>query len=270
VICEGESFPHLAEAIDGVLRRLGGSTRAWRTDRMATVVQPGTDRITSQFAQLAKHYGVQVWVCPARRPQRKGVVEAAVKYITRSWWRTAPVSSLGGAQADLDRWALAVADQRKRRDKTVARLAAQEQLLALPAVAFPAVLEVQRVVSRTAMVAFEGNRYSVPPGMVGQTVTVRARLGELHLEIISPANRRLARHRRAAAGARQLLQSEEHARQLQAAVLNAFTTSRPCPAKQNRPPGAEALRAAAAVRGEQPAGVLIDLESYAQLARVAR
>jgi hypothetical protein len=85
VICEGESFPHLAEAIDGVLRRLGGTTRAWRTDRMATVVRPGSDRITGQFAQLAKHYGVEVGVCPPRRPQRKGVVEAAVKYITRSW-----------------------------------------------------------------------------------------------------------------------------------------------------------------------------------------
>jgi transposase len=270
VICEGESFPHLGEAIDGVLRRLGGTTRAWRTDRMATVVTPGTDRITGQFAQLAKHYGVQVWVCPARRPQRKGVVEAAVKYITRSWWRTAPVSSLGQAQADLDRWVLAVSDQRKRRDATIAELAAQEPLLALPAVAFPAVLEVQRVVSRTAMVAFEGNRYSVPPGIVGQTVTVRARLGELHLEIISPAGRRLARHRRAPAGTGQVLQSEEHARQRKAAVLDAFTTAQPCRAKQNRPPGEQALAAAAGMRGEQTAGVVIDLERYAQLAQVAR
>jgi transposase len=269
VICEGESFPHLAEAIDGVLRRLGGTTRAWRTDRMATVVMPGTDRITGQFAQLAKHYGVQVWVCPPRRPQREGVVEAAVKYITRSWWRTAPVSSLGQAQADLDRWALAVSDRRKRRDGTIAGLAAQEPLLALPAIAFPAVLEVGRVVSRTARVAFEGNRYSVPPGIVGQTVTVRARLGDLHLEIISPAGRRVARHRRAAAGAGQVLQSEEHARQLQTAVLDAFTTARPCRAKQNHPPGEQALRAAAALHGEQPT-VVVNLERYAQLAQVAR
>ena len=104
VIREGQTFAHLVEAIDGVLRRLGGTARAWRTDRMATVVTPGSDRITAQFAQVARHYGVEVWVCPARRPQRKGVVEAAVKYITRSWWRTAPVATLGQAQADLDRW----------------------------------------------------------------------------------------------------------------------------------------------------------------------
>src|SRR5215218_1431674 len=135
------SFAHLVDAIDGVLRRLGGTARAWRTDRMATVVYPGTDRITAQFGQVAKHYGVEVWVCPPRRPQRKGVVEAAVKYVTRSWWRTAPVASLGQAQADLGRWAVAVSDRRKRRAASIAELAAQEALLTLPAAAFPAQLE---------------------------------------------------------------------------------------------------------------------------------
>lgn len=269
VICEGQSFAHLAEAIDGVLRRLGGTSRAWRTDRMATVVYPGSDRITAQFAQLAKHYGVEVWVCPARRPQRKGVVEAAIKYVTRSWWRTAPVSSLGQAQADLDRWALAVSDRRKRQATTIGQIAAQEPLLSLPAGAFPALLEAERVVSRTAMVAFEGNRYSVPPGLVGATVTVRARLGELHLEILSPAGRRVAHHRRAPAGAGQILQSTEHARLLERAVLEAFTTSKPCERKPNRPPGEQALQAAARLRGQQQ-GVLVDLEQYVRIARVAR
>jgi len=269
VICEGQSFAHLVEAIDGVLRRLGGSTRAWRTDRMATVVYPGTGRITVAFAQVAKHYGVEVWVCPARRPQRKGVVEAAIKYITRSWWTSAPVASLGQAQADLDRWAISVSDRRKRGSATIAELAAQEQLLALPGAAFPALLEVERVVSRTAMVAFEGNRYSVPPGFVGQSVTVRARLGELHLEILSAQGRRIARHRRAPAGAGQILQTQEHAHLLKTAVLDAFTTAKPCARKANRPPGDEALRAAAQLRG-QPHGVVVDLDQYARIARVAR
>jgi transposase len=270
VICEGMTFAHLVDAIDGVLRRLGGTARVWRTDRMATVVVAGTDRIAPQFAQVAKHYGVEVWVCPPRRPQRKGVVEAAIKYLARSWWRTAPVASLGQAQADLDRWALAVSDRRKRPGGTVAELAAHEGLLALPAAAFPAQLEVDRVVSRTAMVAFEGNRYSVAPGHIGQTVSVRARLGELHLEILSTAGRRIARHRRAPAGAGQILQSAEHARLLETAVLDAFTTDPPCRRKANRPPGQQALAEAARLRGHNAAGVVVDLEDYARIARVAR
>ena len=129
---------------------VGWHRAAWRTDRMATVVHPGTDRITAPFAQRRQALRVQVWVCPARRPQRKGVVEAAIKYITRSWWRTAPVANLGQAQADLDRWANAVSDRRKRRGQTIAKLATAEHLLGLPAVAFPALLEAERVVARTA------------------------------------------------------------------------------------------------------------------------
>jgi transposase len=269
VICEGQSFAHLVEGIDGVLRRLGGTSRAWRTDRMATVVYPGTDRITTGFAQVAKHYGVEIWVCPPRRPQRKGVVESAIKYITRSWWRTAPVASLGQAQADLDRWSVAVSDRRKRKDGTIGELAARETLLGLPTATFPALLEVARVVSRTAMVAFEGNSYSVPPGLVGQNVTVRARSGELALEILSAQRRRVARHRRAPAGAGQVLQSSEHARLLERAVLEAFTTAKPCARKQNRPPGEQALVAAARLRGNQ-GGVVVDLDEYARIARVAR
>src|SRR5215218_6927896 len=251
------SFAHLIDAIDRVLRRLGGTSRAWRTDRMATVVIPGTDRITAQFAQAAKHYGVEVWVCPPRRPQRKGVVEKAIQYVTRSWWRAAPVASLGQAQADLDRWAVAVADRRTRQGSTIAELAGQEALLALPAAAFPAQLAVERVVGRSALVAFEGNRYSVSPGLVGQTVTIAARLGELHLEILSAAGRRVARHRRAPAGAGQLLRLDEHARLLEQAVLDAFTTDGPCRRKPNRPPGDSALTAAARLRGHDDGAVVV-------------
>jgi transposase len=271
VISEGMTFAHLVDAIDGVLRRLGGTPRAWRTDRMATVVDRGSDRITAQFAQAAKHYGVEVWVCPPRRPQRKGVVEKAIQYVTRSWWRTAPVASLGQAQADLDRSAVAVADRRKRGASTIAELAGAEILLGLPTAAFPAQLEVARLVGRSALVAFEGNHYSVSPGLVGQTVTVTARLGELHLEILSAAGRRAARHRRAPAGAGQQLRSAEHARLLEQAVLDAFTTDKPCRRKANRPPGDAALTAAARLHGHDDAGaVVVDLEDYAQIARVAR
>jgi transposase len=270
VISEGMSFAHLIDAIDGVLRRLGGTPRAWRTDRMATVVSPGSDRITAQFAQAAKHYGVEVWVCPPRRPQRKGIVEKAIQYVTRSWWRTAPVGSLGQAQADLDRWAVAVSDRRKRQGSTIAELAGQEALLDLPPLAFPAQLAIERVVGRSALVAFEGNHYSVSPGLVGQPVTVMARLGELHLEIVSAAGRRVARHRRAPAGAGQLLRSPEHARLLEQAVLDAFTTDKPCRRKANRPPGDAALTQAARLRGHDGAAVIVDLKSYAQIARVAR
>lgn len=92
VLSDGEDFAHLVCALDGVLRRLGGTARCWRTDRMSTIVEPGSGRLRGEAAELAKHYGVTVAICPPRRAQRKGVVEAAIRYLQRSWWRTAEAS----------------------------------------------------------------------------------------------------------------------------------------------------------------------------------
>jgi transposase len=163
VFCEQMTFGHLAEAMHQVLVGLGGTPRVWRTDRMATIVIPGSDRLTVDAAELAKHYGVEVAVCPPRRAQRKGVVEAAIKYITNSWWRSATI-------------------------------------------------RVERKASRSALVAFEGNRYSVPPAHAGRTLTVICRVGEPTLRIVSAAGEILAEHRRAPAGGGQTIRTARRAR----------------------------------------------------------
>lgn len=71
--------PHLIEALDGVSRRLGGVTLRWRFDRMGTVVYVGTDRVVRSFAEVAKHYGLEVAVCPPYRGNRRGVVEKGIR-----------------------------------------------------------------------------------------------------------------------------------------------------------------------------------------------
>jgi transposase len=245
VISDSMDFGHLVAALDGVLRRFGGTTRSWRTDRMATIVEPGTDRLRAEAAELAKHYGVGVAVCPRYRPQRKGVVEASIRYIGRSWWRTAQVATAADAQRSLDRWCVEVADRRRRGPLTVADRAAAEPLLPLPATPYPAELQVERAVSASALVSFEGNRYSVPPALAGQTVRVRLRVGDPVLQIVSAAGALVASHRRAAAGAGQLVRSPAHRDALEQAVLAAFTTRPRCVRKPNRPPSAEAIALAA-------------------------
>ena len=42
VLAEKMDQAHLVEAMDEVMRRLGGTARVWRTDRLATVIAPGT------------------------------------------------------------------------------------------------------------------------------------------------------------------------------------------------------------------------------------
>ena len=105
---------------------------------------PPTGRITASFAAVAKHYGVSVAICPARRGNRKGVVEKANHTAAQRWWRTlADEVSVEQAQASLDRWCLLRGDTRMRPTSdgksTVATVAATDLTPCRP---FPAVLAV--------------------------------------------------------------------------------------------------------------------------------
>lgn len=270
VFAESEDQAHLVDAIDGVLRRWGGTPRRWRFDRMATVVTPLTDRLARSFATVAKYYGVAVDVCPPRRANRKGAVEKQNHYSTQRWWRTAAVRTLETAQLAFDRFQETTGDARRRRGTTVAELAKQEPLQALPPTPFPATLEVQRIVGDSALVAVRGNRYRVPPGLVGTSVTVRHRLGSNVLEVVSAAGLPLSSHRLEPAGAGAIVQTAEQQQALEQIVLQSFTTRPPCQRKANRPPGAAALAAAARLRPSDGDEVAIDLDRYAVLLESTR
>ncbi len=83
---------------------------------------------------------------------------------------------------------------------TVGELAAAEPLLEIPALPFPAELVVERTVTAQGLVQFEGNFYSVPPGLPGARVLVVHRLGEDVVSIATASRAVIARHRRRLAG----------------------------------------------------------------------
>lgn len=107
------------------------------------------------------------------------------------------------AQASLDVFCVRTADSRPRHQDgqrtTVGALAELEPVAPLPP-PFPATLNVTRIVTAQALVAFRGNRYSVPPGLAGTVVTVSHRLGSPTLDIATGTTV-LARHRRQPDGA---------------------------------------------------------------------
>jgi transposase len=258
-----EDQPHLVEGIDEVLRRFGGTPKVWRVDRMATVINPQTGKIQRSFAPVAKHYGVTVVPCPPRRGNRKGVVEKQIHFLTQRWWRTLDANSLAEAQASLDRFCATIGDARLRGDMTVGELGASEPLLALPAVPYPAESTMTRTVAANALVSVDGNRYSVPPALVGTEVTVRQRLGSDELIIISAAGSVVATHRAAPRGVGRLVRLAQHTTALEHVVLAAFTTDRPCPKKPNRPPTPAALTIATEINGtDHRTGPVIDLATY--------
>ena len=284
VLAEATDQAHLIEAMDAVLRRLGGTARRWRVDRMATVIVPGTADVQSSFAPVAKHYGAVVVPCPPRRGNRKGAVEAAVRFATGRWWRTLAADSMEVAQTSLDRFFASTGDARVRspgrieappadgsrpRWPSVGELADKEPLLALPAAPYPATLEVTAPVDHRATVAFRGNRYSVPPGLGGATMTLRHRLGTTTLDVVSPAGVVLVTHALGAPGAGMLVRTPAHKAALEKVVLGAFTSARPCDKKANRPPGEAALAERAKLLGAAGTTPTVDLEAMAEVVRLA-
>jgi transposase len=274
VLAESLDQPHLIEAIDGVLRRHGGTPRVWRTDRLATVIVPGTGDVQPSFAPVAKYYGVVAEPCPPRRGNRKGAVESSVRYVCGRWRRTMTATTPAQAQSSLDAFCSGPADARARRtaagQATVGALAAAEPLLTLPAAPYPATVIVSRTVGDNAAVAFRGNSYSVPPGLAGAQLQCRRRLGTSMLEICSPAGVVLAGHRLAPDGAGTMVRTPEHRAELERVVLSAFTTSRPCQRKANHPPGAAARAEAARLLAGLGGEVTVDLARYAELAEASR
>lgn len=196
-------------------------------------------------------------------------MEKSAHVICQRWWRSlGDEVTLAEAQQRLDR-VCAKLDGRTRKHHgvatTVGALAEAEALRPVPT-PLPAMLQVERTVTNQALVAFRGNRYSVPPGYSGQLVAVRHQLGSVMLDIVTTRGVRLAHHRRAPDGAGALVRLDEHVKALTGVVLANFSDRAPCHRKHRRPPTPEALAEAERIRrvqqgvtGEQ---VVIDFEAY--------
>jgi transposase len=286
VLAEKMDQAHLIEAMDAVMRRLGGTARNWRTDRLATVIVPGSADVQASFAPVAKHYGAIVVPCPPRRGNRKGAVECGVKFCCGRWWRTMTATTPAEAQLSLDRFWSSTGDDRLRppgryadpneleegerpRWPSVRELADAEVLMGLPPAPYPATIELTRFVDVKASVAFHGNRYSVAPGMNGVELTLRHRLGTGTLEVFSPAGIELVSHRLALAGTGAMVRTPEHRAALESVVLSQFTTARPCDRKANKPPGEQALAERARLLGGAGKEPSVDLDEIANIIALA-
>lgn len=150
-------------------------------------------------------------------------------------------------------------------------LADAEPLLEIPMLPFPAELVVERTVSPQGLVSFDGNFYSVPPGLPGARVRVTHRLGEDVLSIATTGRAVIARHRKARRGAGQVVRDDGHVIALERKVLESFTDRTPCKSKVRRPLSETALAEAEKLRGRQAAAstaerVVVDLNHYAAVA----
>ena len=271
VLAEKMDQAHLIEAMDLVMRRLGGTAHVWRTDRLATVITPGTGDVQPSFAPVAKHYGAIVEVpAEAREPQGLGRVLGAVL--------------LGAVVANHDRGTRS----RPRSPSTASwpRLATAVSAVTKTESGLPS--GPSRTESRSwrchgrptrrRSVSSAPSR-TTPPSPSGATATGAA--GALRNcgrgppppvdsdpEIHALSGRLLSRHQLALAGAGLIKRTPEDHQALEAAVLAAFSTERSCDRKANRSPGKESLAEAARLMGREGREVVVDLARDAELAEV--
>jgi transposase len=165
------------------LEFFGASPRAIIVDNLKTAVINGSGRAACfhpEFLALCGYYCMQPIACERRDPESKGIVEAKVRYVKRN--------ALAGRSDELvrfedyvalaPRWRDEIANVRiheTTRERPVDRFQRERSLLrALPTIPFDTDEIVPAVVNPYARVEFDANRYSVPPHLARQTVTIRA------------------------------------------------------------------------------------------------
>ncbi|GAA2739034.1 DDE-type integrase/transposase/recombinase [Kitasatospora cinereorecta] len=257
VLVDGTDFPHVVEAIDEVLRRLGGTAPRWRFDRATPLRCPATGRLTTALTRVGRYYGAEVELDRARRADQDEEVAAL-----RRWWSEA-AHGVAEAQAQLLLDRLAVRSDRQpvtagRVPAPRAAPGAAGRLRGLPDAPYPVRVCVRRVVGPQGLVPFRGNRYTVPPDLAGAVVEVRRRLDEPYLSISTTGGAVIARHDVAPRGAGLTVARGREIVGLQDSPRHRPAEAPPCPSARTRSPlspeaAAEAERLRRLNRLPQPA-----------------
>lgn len=142
----------------------------------ASVYEPDVQRA---YAECAEGYGFKIDPCPPRDPQKKGIVEAGVKYIKGSFLPLREFRDLDDANRQLQAWVMNEAGNRihgTTREAPLKRFAEVEKglLIALPSVPPELASWAKVLVHRDAHVQYETNYYSVPFRLISCDLWLRA------------------------------------------------------------------------------------------------
>lgn len=130
----------------------------------ACVYEPEVQR---SYAECAEGYAFRIDACPPRDPQKKGIVEAGVKYIKGSFLPLREFRDLADANRQLHEWVMTQAGNRVHgttREVPLTRFAEVEksQLTALPDVPPQLASWTKVKVHGDAHIQYDYNYYSVP------------------------------------------------------------------------------------------------------------
>jgi len=159
-------------------------------------------KVTTAYADFARHYGITIIPARVRKPKDKAAVEGAVKVVEMRILASARDRMFPSLDA-LNAWlregldALNAAPFQKRAGSRQSQLTEEQpQLSPLPSTRFEMATYLIRKVARDYHVDVQRQYYSVPYAYVGQAVEVR--LTGAHVELLQ-RDQRIALHRRAPA-----------------------------------------------------------------------
>lgn len=177
----------------------GGVPEEILYDRMKQVVlESYRHRIVMHplFAAMRAHYAFRVVALAPGYKEGKGKVENPFRYVEGNFLPKRvfrDIDDLNGQAAQWLRETARVRIHATTRERPVDRLDEERpKLLALPPTAFEAAEIEERLVGDDFCVAWETNRYSVSPGLVGQTAKARVLEGVIDIFI---KGKIVARHR---------------------------------------------------------------------------
>ncbi|WP_052682314.1 Mu transposase domain-containing protein [Saccharothrix sp. ST-888] len=249
-LAEDQDLPHLVEAMEHVMRRLGGTPGRWLFDRTPPMCHPGTGRVTAAFARVAEHYGARVEICP--QDHRRHLANETLGRAARHWWTAVNNgATVQDAQDSLDQLAARMdGPGRTSVDASAAKgaPAGTEPLRALPPTPFPVQVCADRTVDHQGLVPFRGNFYAVPDYLLGAVVKVRRRLGDSYLSIATAGGAVIALYTLAPPGAGLTVAEHNGVIVLERPADPVRTVVPPCRSQTRRPPSGEALAAADALR----------------------
>jgi transposase len=162
------------------------------------------------YRELARHYGFKVDPAPPRDPEKKGKVEAGVKYVKNNFFATIdPQLDVDAVNRALATWTNEVAGRRvhgttRRRPLEVFESEEKPALGALPRTAFVPAIWKRAKVHRDSHIEFDRRLYSVPFRHIGEEVWVKATPDAV---VVYADDERITTHARRSAGSRSTIES---------------------------------------------------------------
>jgi transposase len=190
----------LLNGLHQALIAFGGVPDTILFDRMKAVVASampdGEAVFTEEMLRFARHYGFQPKACRPYRAKTKGKIERSVSYLRHNFFYGRQFRDLADLNKQLGLWLEQTANSRIHgTTHEIPKIRLQQEaahLKPLNADFFMPVVNLSRRVTHDGYVAYNGNDYSLPEGVIRAPVEIRA--SPTHIELYQQG-KLLATHR---------------------------------------------------------------------------